>query len=1060
MKRARIIQVNLNHARRAQDLMLQLLDERDVSVALITEPYRVPTGDPQWAGSPDGTAAITWRRTNSPLPYSRVKEGEGYVLARWGETYLVSVYLSPRLSLVETEDRLNEISSAMRTLGNPPTIIAGDFNAHATLWGSDSTNARGRLVLEWAAENNMCCMNRGDESTCVRAQGESIVDITWASPGCSRRIENWEVLSRTESLSDHVYVGYSLALTRGDCLAANRPVAERRWAIKKIDKDGMEAALHIGAWPLSGDGIPELPPADRVERLREIITRACEVAMPRAKTVPRKATYWWSDEIDGLRRDAIRARRQWVRSRRRRQPDPTVVEGHRLLYREAKKSLGIAIGKARAASWGELLSALDDDPWGLAYKLVRGKLRKWSPPITESLDSALLGEVIGTLFPEPVVRDRGESEAQTEIRPSPEQWDEDWQVSEEEMIWAIKRMTERNAAPGPDGIHAKAIALACRVVGAELRDALTDCLRHGVFPRVWKKASLVLLHKEGKEKNLPSSYRPICLLDEMGKILERIISRRLQEHLDTVGPNLHESQFGFRRGLSTMDAVLRVKEFAQREACEGRVVLAVSLDITNAFNSLPWDRIRESLTGHGFPPYMVAILTNYLSERTLVYRDGGGNSRTMDVRRGVPQGSVLGPLLWDIGYNRVLSDVALPPRCATVCYADDTLVLAAGRDWAESRSRVNEALAAVVSAISSLDLRVAPQKTEAVFMHDGSWGIPPEASIVVDGTRVQVGGCIKYLGLTLDGTWSFVQHFERLAPRLEAVANQCARLMPNLGGPGGKARRLYATAISSVALYGAPAWDVEAQRSTRILGILRAALRRVAIRVVRGYRTNSFAGATLLAGIPPWEITAGMYAETFRCSREERSAPGGLTPWRAKAIKIIAKRRMFGRWQEWARGRIRGGARVREVLAPRIVGWVDRKWGFLTFRFTQILTGHGCFGAFLHRIGKEGTPECHHCPALIDTAQHTLAECPAWTDQRMGLAVFFGRDLSLSNVVRGILQSREAWTAVTRFCEKVILQKEDAERERRGEGLRGTQQNPAVGRPRRGRGVRGGRTRP
>lgn len=539
------------------------------------------------------------------------------------------------------------------------------------------------------------------------------------------------------------------------------------------------------------------------------------------------------------------------------------------------------------------MNSLDDDPWGLAYKLVRKKLRKWSPPVAENLEPDLLGEVLDNLFPEPTAREqvgrddeRGEGDPQLE-QP---QWDEAWDVSEDETTWAIRRMLERNAAPGPDGVPARAVALAYGVLGTEIRGALTSCLRHGYFPEEWKRANLVLLHKEGRGENLPSSYRPICLLDELGKVLERVISRRIQERLSGVGPNLHECQFSFRRGLSTMDAVLWVKNFAQRQIGEGRVVLAVSLDITNAFNSLPWSRVREALERHRLPPYMGKILASYLDQRTLSYKDRSGSCCSREMRRGVPQGSVLGPLLWDIGYDRVLARTALPTSCGTVCYADDTLILAAGGSWYEARSKANEALASVIGAIRSLDLRVAPAKTEAVYMHDGSRGDPPDTTITVDGTQVPVGKQVKYLGLIIDGGWTFVPHFERLAARMEVIVNQCARLMPNLGGPGGKARRLYATAISSVALYGAPAWAEEANRSRKIQRILRVALKRVAVRVVRAYRTISFAGATILAGLPPLELTAEMYAENFRRSREERDAPGGLTPWRAKAIKIIAKR--------------------------------------------------------------------------------------------------------------------------------------------------------------------------
>lgn len=88
---ARLVQINLNHCRRANDLLMQVMAERGSGVALISEPYRVPTGDPQWVGSPDGLAAITWRKTRHPIPCSGLASGPGYVMARWGETIVASV---------------------------------------------------------------------------------------------------------------------------------------------------------------------------------------------------------------------------------------------------------------------------------------------------------------------------------------------------------------------------------------------------------------------------------------------------------------------------------------------------------------------------------------------------------------------------------------------------------------------------------------------------------------------------------------------------------------------------------------------------------------------------------------------------------------------------------------------------------------------------------------------------------------------------------------------------------------------------------------------------------
>lgn len=100
---------------------------------------------------------------------------------------------------------------------------------------------------------------------------------------------------------------------------------------------------------------------------------------------------------------------------------------------------------------------------------------------------------------------------------------------------------------------------------------------------------------------------------------------------------------------------------------------------------------------------------------------------------------------------------------------------------------------------------------------------------------------------------------------------------------------------------------------------------------------------------------------------------------------------------------------------------------------TQILTGHGCFGQYLCRIGRECTTACHHCRNERDTAQHTLANCPAWDTLRRALTDVIGEDLSLPTVIRKVVGSEEAWSAFSSFCEAVMLQKEEAERIRRRE---------------------------
>ncbi|XP_026825055.1 uncharacterized protein LOC113561845 [Ooceraea biroi] len=312
-----LLQTNLNHARRAQDLYVHSLAERGFGLGIAAEPYRVPVDHPHWAADGRGSVAITWCPAAGSPPMTLIESGGGFVAVAWGDVAVVGCYASPAMGLAEFEEYLDRVGECVSTRLLPrPVLIAGDFNAKSCVWGSPRSDARGEALVDWAATLGLCVLNTGSESTCVRWQGESIVDLTLANPAAARRVSGWRVESGLETLSDHVYISMALAPPPGTNPPPRRPVGggrPRRWKIKEMCGDTLIASLLAATWP-------DRSPAEDVEEeaswLRGIVTDACDASMPRAGRPPgRRAAYWWSGEIAELRRSSVRARRRFLRAR-------------------------------------------------------------------------------------------------------------------------------------------------------------------------------------------------------------------------------------------------------------------------------------------------------------------------------------------------------------------------------------------------------------------------------------------------------------------------------------------------------------------------------------------------------------------------------------------------------------------------------------------------------------------------------------------------------------------------------------------------------------------------
>ena len=176
-----------------------------------------------------------------------------------------------------------------------------------------------------------------------------------------------------------------------------------------------------------------------------------------------------------------------------------------------------------------------------------------------------------------------------------------------------------------------------------MTQVMNTIMASGEYPQEWKEASLMLLTKRPPTETAPPSYRPICLLNSMSKLLEHLLAGRLRAELEERAP-LADNQYGFRRGKSTVDAIRRVVELSEK-ANQGtrrtrQFCVLITLDVRNAFNAVAWEFLIEELNARGISPYLLRMIKSYLSNRWLLLTDRDGGQRKIRVTSGVPLGSM------------------------------------------------------------------------------------------------------------------------------------------------------------------------------------------------------------------------------------------------------------------------------------------------------------------------------------------------------------------------------------------------------------------------------------
>lgn len=973
---------------------MQTASERRTDLILASEPYVVPNKT-NWFGDTLGVAAIGILNQGS---VSAIEREAGFVGVCWNGTFVYSCYISPNSSFIDFSDFVNRLVVSLSFKKGCPIIVAGDFNAASYSWNGCRTDRRGRYLESAFEEAGLFLQNNGYEFTFVRRSQGSVLDLTFTSSDIAGLVENWKVLSDVESSSDHLYIEYVIKGKHDRLTYRDRK--RKGWRTKNLDEDLLEASWHL--MNMTQPTYPTASCDDTTANLTNMVKFACDTCLkPYGKPDKYKPVYWWTEDIANLRRECIRRRREASRLGH----DSYLYEEAQDAYREARRSLRKEIRISKSQSWIKLCDEVNENPWGRPYKIVMGKFK--GPSATTMMESECVNNIVNTLFPtQPGLSMAWALPADCPIFP---------EITYNEVSDILA--TDKGKTPGPDGIPKKIWRLINKWDQDILPSLFNKCLYDGVFPRLWKEADLTLIRKPGKPAESPSSFRPLCLLNDAGKLLETIISQRIVDYL-TSENILSPKQHGFTKGRSTITALQRLVEIVTSAKENRQLCLAISLDVKNAFNTVRWKDVLSAVIRRGVPPYLIQMVSSYFKDRWITAESATTTLRWA-MSGGVPQGSVIGPLLWNIAFDDLLQK-AMPNGVELICYADDTLITVCADSTSQLELSSEAALNLVSDWMATMGLELAIDKTEMLFFKGRRRHVTPPA-INFHGTILPINPTMTYLGVLLDSRLSFNQHFQMVRDKSTAAATHLARIMPNIGGPASGKRLLLMNVVTSILTYASPIWESRLQVK-RNRALLTAAHRKAAQRCISSYRTVSYVAATALSGIPPIDLLL----------RERQKIKNLLEAGQSElSAKNTARSETIELWQErWRMSEPQNQGEWTKKLIPQLDEWVMRSHGHLTFRLTQLLTGHGCFQSYLQRFRLASSPICLHCNLQAeDTADHTLFHCPAWQPQRSQLQSILG-PLNSSEMTFRMILNPTCWSAVISFAERVMKEKEQAERNR------------------------------
>lgn len=654
------------------------------------------------------------------------------------KTYTINVagiYCPPRHSL-----RKEEYIKFLQSLGKR-FIVGGDFNAKNLIWGSRLTSPKGKELLSAIQEIGCDFISTG-KPTYWPTDRNKIPDLIDFFITKNVSYNFLQIDENHELHSDHTAILLTLSET-----IIKKPI-NINLCNKYTDwisfKMYLEDKINLQVPIKTKDELDM-----EVKLFIENIQNAAWLSTPEIRTKLKGNNY--PAEIKTLLSEKRKARKKWHQTRH-----PT----DKNILNRLSQQLRREIMRIKNDSINHYLSQLTNEKssdyslWKATKVLKRPIVQ--IPPLKESNGNwAKCNMQKANIFSAHLENIFKQEEDATNIELTVDVEEQNKNVKAttvKEILQEINFNLSVKKAPGFDQITGEILRHLPKKAIVKLMHIMNAAFRMQYVPKLWKIAEVIMIPKPGKPPHEVSSYRPISLLPVLSKLFEKLLLKRIMPIIENkkIIPN---HQFGFRNQHSTIDQVHRITNVIEKALEEKKVCSAIFLDVAQAFDKV-WHEGLIYKIRLNFPKQFSNILESYLSDRWFRVKQEDSYSELKQIEAGVPQGSVLGPVLYLI----YTSDLPTLETNTTATFADDTAILAVGETNEESVAKVQKAMVDITRWTTKWRIKLNESKSVHVDFTNKRINYKP---IFINDKQIPYANTAKYLGMTLDSKLRWKAHVKK-----------------------------------------------------------------------------------------------------------------------------------------------------------------------------------------------------------------------------------------------------------------------------------------------------------